>query len=133
VIIAVDFDGTLCEHKFPEIGVPHDIVIKRLMALKWKGHKVILWTCRSGDHLRRAIEWCQKQGLMFDAVNDDIPEIKNSEFGRTKSHKVYADIYLDDHNLEMDHADFLQDLMAVKIEQDDGGMVCRHVTVAESR
>ncbi len=101
LICAVDFDGTLCEHKFPSIGKANIELINALIEFKKNGHQVVLWTCRNGKYLEEAVEWCRLLGLEFNALNEDIPEIKNSGkdgFGGTKSCKVYADFYLDDRN-----------------------------------
>ena len=68
VIYAVDFDGTLCESMFPEIGVPNMALINHLIKRREQGHKVILWTCRVGEWLQNAVEWCKELGLEFDAV-----------------------------------------------------------------
>ena len=103
MIYAVDFDGTICEHKFPEIGKPNLIMIKKLKMFKARGDKLILWTCRrilgNRDVLQEEIDWCKNKGIEFDAVNEDLPEIKNSDFGRSKSIKIFADFYIDDRNI----------------------------------
>lgn len=93
-IYAIDFDGTLCEDAWPDIGKPNYILIQILKALREKGDKFILWTCRTADRLDEAIAWCKEQGLEFDAVNENIPEIIG-QFG-TESRKVFADVYIDD-------------------------------------
>ena len=59
-----------------------------------RGGKIILWTCREGQSLKNAVEWCARHGLQFDAVNDNLPEM-NEIFG-ANSRKVGADIYIDD-------------------------------------
>ena len=74
-IIAVDFDGTLCYSNWPELGAPNTILIDYLLQEKAAGNKLILWTCRAGKALTDATEWCCEQGLTFDAVNDNLPEI----------------------------------------------------------
>lgn len=96
MIIAVDFDGTLVEHKYPTIGetIPH--VLEFVKQTKASGNKYILFTCRNGKELEEAIRWCIENGIPPDAVNDDVEEIKNSDFGRSKSCKPFADVYLDD-------------------------------------
>jgi hypothetical protein len=101
MIICVDFDGTLCEHMFPKIGKPYTWVIEKLKIRKQLGDKLILWTCRDGKPLEEAIVWCKQFGLEFDAVNDDLPEIKGSF--TFKSKKVYGDVYLDDRNITMEN------------------------------
>ena len=101
LIIGIDFDGTLCAHKYPEIGEAFDAVVERVRSFKRAGHRLILYTCRNGKELQEAVEWCKDKGIEFDAVNDDIDEIKNSDFYRGKSIKVYADFYLDDRNISL--------------------------------
>lgn len=96
MIIACDFDGTLCVHKYPEIGEPNYNLIVTLIKKRRAGNKLILWTCRDGERLDEAVEWCRNSGLVFDAVNEDLPEIKRTF--TFKSKKVYADIYIDDRN-----------------------------------
>lgn len=96
-IYAVDFDGTLCEGNFPKIGEPIQANIDYVKGLKDEGHKIILWTCRVGNLLDEAVEWCKEQGLEFDAVNENLEEIIKQYGG--DSRKVTADYYIDDKNL----------------------------------
>ena len=98
-IFAVDFDGTLCKNVWPEIGEPHDEMIASVKRLRQDGHKIILWTCREGDDLNKALSWCADQGLVFDAVNDNLEEIK--EFFGGNSRKIVADFYIDDKALHV--------------------------------
>jgi hypothetical protein len=97
--IAVDFDGTLCEHRFPEIGEENSWIIKHLIELREAGHKLILWTCRSDlgnrAYLSEAIEWCRERGLEFDAHNENLPSVLAVN-GNWDSRKIFADIYIDD-------------------------------------
>lgn len=93
-IIAVDFDGCLCENKFPTIGRANQDAICALKQEKDGGAKVILWTCRCGKQLLEAIEWCRERGLTFDAVNENLPETK-AKYGEWGP-KVTADEYWDD-------------------------------------
>lgn len=94
MIIAVDFDGTLCESRWPDIGPPRAALIAYLIDRKAAGDQLILWTCRSGDQLDRAVMWCMRQGLRFDAVNRNLNEMIE-KFGND-SRKVYADEYWDE-------------------------------------
>ncbi|MDO4178952.1 MAG: hypothetical protein Q4D21_07160 [Phascolarctobacterium sp.] len=94
MIIAVDFDGTLCEDAFPEIGRPNLELIRKLKINHMNGDKLILWTCRTDEDLTRALSWCQGFGLVFDAVNENLPEVIALYGG--DSRKIFADIYLDD-------------------------------------
>lgn len=102
MIIAVDFDGILCENKFPEIGKPRYDVISMVQQLVDQGHEVILWTVRNGQELEEAVAWCENYGLHFCAVNDQAPSNKAEYAGKyeKESRKVYADVYIDDHNIE---------------------------------
>lgn len=95
-IIAVDFDGTLCENNWPEIGEPRFETIGYLLKEKKEGAKLILWTCRVGDMLEKAIAWSTQHGLEFDAINENLPEIIES-FG-SDTRKIFANEYLDDRN-----------------------------------
>lgn len=93
-IIAVDFDGTLCENAWPDIGDPITEVINYIKKQKKEGAQIILWTCRVDQKLAEAVSWCAKQGIFLDAVNQNVPEIIKA-FG-TDCRKIYADIYIDD-------------------------------------
>lgn len=93
-IIAVDFDGTLSKGRWPDVGVPNFLLIQKLIQLQQEGHKLILWTCREGEALYNAVEWCKDMNLVFDAINDNLPEVKE-KYGNN-SRKISCDIYIDD-------------------------------------
>lgn len=95
-IIAVDFDGTLCENKWPEIGEANEGLIQYLKKRQEEGDKLILWTNRVDDKLDAAVAWSAEHGIIFDAVNDNLPEIVES-FG-TNCRKIFANEYIDDRN-----------------------------------
>lgn len=97
MIFAVDFDGTLSFGKWPECGPVNYGLIEFLKKRKSDGDKVILWTCREGDALSAAVNWCLDYGLKFDAVNDNLPEIVE-RYG-VNSRKVSCDFYIDDRAL----------------------------------
>lgn len=71
-IIAVDFDGTLCENKWPEIGMPNEELIEYLKKRQAAGEKLILWTNRVDERLDEVIKWYEEHGLVFDTVNDNL-------------------------------------------------------------
>lgn len=102
MIIAVDFDGTLCSNEYPEIGVPNTSLIRALM--RWRNmseeNELILWTCRCGKELKDALEWCKFFELEFDAVNENVPS--NKAKYENDARKVFADIYLDDRALSIE-------------------------------
>ena len=92
-IIAVDFDGTLVKNKFPEIGEINWFVWEAVQKAQAEGKKIILWTSRTGDMLDNAVDFCNRHGLKFDAVNDNIPEVKALGWD---ARKVFATMYIDD-------------------------------------
>lgn len=93
-VIATDFDGTLCEDKYPKIGEPNYELLNYLKYKQQNGAKIILWTCRAGNYLEEAINWCRRQGLCFDAINQNIPEAVEKYGEETR--KVFAHEYIDD-------------------------------------
>lgn len=98
MVIAVDFDGTIVEHRYPSIGKELPFAIETLLKLKEEGHRLILWTVREGELLDEAVEFCRERGLDFYAINRDYPEEeqeRNNHFTR----KLKADLWIDDRNL----------------------------------
>lgn len=94
-IIAVDFDGTLFEEiNFPSAGRPIVGVIEYVRHEQENGAKIILWTCRVGEALDIAVEMCKNVGIIFDAVNENLPEVIEC-FG-SDSRKIFAHEYIDD-------------------------------------
>ena len=93
-VIAVDFDGTLVENNYPEIGFPRMDVINRVLEEKARGSAVILWTCRCNKQLQDAVDYCKSFGLTFDAINCNVRE--RIEMYKDDSRKVCADEYWDD-------------------------------------
>jgi hydroxymethylpyrimidine pyrophosphatase-like HAD family hydrolase len=95
--IAVDFDGTIVEHKYPEIGKEILFAFDTLKALQKQKHQLILWTYRTGKELDEAVEFCRQNGIEFYAVNKSYPEEEFDE--ELSSRKIDADIYIDDRNV----------------------------------
>ena len=96
--IAVDFDGTIVENKYPEIGKELPFAIDTLKMLLNDRHRLILWTCREGELLDAALDWCRERGIEFYAANRDYPEEttdNNPHFTR----KLKADLFIDDRNI----------------------------------
>ncbi len=90
-IIAIDFDGTCVEHEYPSVGMDVEGAVETLRALNNKGHRLILFTMRSGEKLEKAIKWFKDRDIELWAVNEN-PEQKQW----TESPKVFADVYIDD-------------------------------------
>jgi hydroxymethylpyrimidine pyrophosphatase-like HAD family hydrolase len=97
MIIAVDFDGTIVEHKYPAIGREIPFAIETLKKLRDDRHKLILWSVREGKLLQEAVDFCRERGLEFYAVNKDYPEEEQEH--KHYSRKLKADLFIDDRNL----------------------------------
>lgn len=94
--IAIDFDGTVSEHRFPDLGRPVPGAFEWMKKWQEAGAKLILWTMRSdgqrsGDVLSDAINFCAEHGITFDAINEGIDDRL-----WTTSPKAHADLYIDD-------------------------------------
>ena len=96
--IAVDFDGTIVEHCYPEIGEEKPFAIETLKMLIRDRHQLILWTVREGRLLDEAIQWCRDRGVEFWAVNRDFPE-EDIEHNEHFSRKLKVDLFIDDRNV----------------------------------
>ncbi|MBR0410288.1 MAG: hypothetical protein IJI25_04685 [Eubacterium sp.] len=103
MILAVDFDGTLSFGEWPATGPANEELISFLLWRQEEGDRLILWTCRAGEALEAAVEWCRRQGLVFDAVNDNLPEIVD-QYGEN-SRKITSDYYIDDRAVKPDKSD----------------------------
>ena len=96
--IAVDFDGTIVRHRYPDIGEEIPFAVQTLKMLQQERHRLILWSVREGKLLDEAVDWCRQRGLEFYAVNRDFPEediTKNESFSR----KLKVDLFIDDRNV----------------------------------
>lgn len=90
LIICVDFDGTCVTHEYPDIGkeIGATEVLKELIN---KGHKIILFTMRSGKELQDAVDWFRERNIPLFGINMN-PE----QYIWTSSPKPYAHLYIDD-------------------------------------
>jgi hydroxymethylpyrimidine pyrophosphatase-like HAD family hydrolase len=94
--IAIDFDGTIVEHDYPRIGKEMLFAFATIKELQKKGHKLILYTYRTGSLLEDAVEFCKKNGVEFYAVNKNYPEeVITADTPR----KLNVDIFIDDRNV----------------------------------
>ena len=94
-IYALDFDGTLSMGAdWPAIGQPNEPLFHYMIAEQAAGARMILYTCRNGKDLEHAIHFCKKNGLEFDAINENLPELIELYGGDTR--KINADYYIDD-------------------------------------
>lgn len=97
MIIAVDFDGTIVEHRYPAIGKEITFAFETLKALQRRHHQLILWTLRTGKELEEAVEFCRKNGVEFYAVNRSYPEEVFEPENTPR--KIHADLFIDDRNV----------------------------------
>lgn len=94
MIIAIDFDGTIVHDKYPEIGAAREGAVETIKKLRLEGYQLVLYTCRTGLHLARAVAWCAEQGIKFSAINDNVRS--NIALYGDNPRKISADIYIDD-------------------------------------
>ena len=95
--IAVDFDGTIVEHKYPAIGKELLFAFETMRELQKQKHQLILWTYRTGKELDDAVEYCRRNGVEFYAINSSYPEeVFDEDYD---SRKIDADLFIDDRNL----------------------------------
>ena len=99
MVIAVDFDGTIVQHRYPQIGKEIPFAITTLKKLQEEHHLLILWTVREGELLEEAVEFCRRRGLEFYAVNANHPDERIQEGQSTPCRKLRADLYIDDCNV----------------------------------
>ena len=97
MVIAIDFDGTIVQHKYPNIGAEIPFAIDTLKMLIKDRHSLILWTVREGQFLEDAIDWCKERGVEFYSVNKDYPEENINDKGFSR--KLKADLFIDDRSL----------------------------------
>lgn len=92
LVIAIDFDGTIVEHKFPLIGEIKPYVKEVMNRLFDKGHELIIWTCRAEkEHLSDMKNFIYLAGIKYTKINENSDKVV---FGCWP--KIYADVYIDD-------------------------------------
>ncbi len=119
MVIAIDFDGTIVQHRYPTIGEELPFAIETLKRLQKEGHKLILWSVREGRLLEEAVSFCRERGLEFYAVNRDYPE-EEKERNNHFSRKLKADLFIDDRNLGgLPDWDTIYDMVTNKLSYED--------------
>lgn len=129
LIVAVDFDGILCENQFPDIGKPNYEMIMFIRQLQDVGVETILWTSRVDSKLDKAVAWCEDRGLHFASINAGAPS-NLEEFG-TDPRKVAAHIYIDDNSPWFKEYEYKygydkavqETIRLVKLFVEDGGII----------
>ncbi|MBQ2121007.1 MAG: hypothetical protein II199_00770 [Bacteroidaceae bacterium] len=95
--IAVDFDGTIVEDRYPQIGKERPFAVATLKQLMNDGHHLILWTVRKGERLDEAVKWCEDRGVRFFAVNKDFDDDELDQLHHSR--KIKADLFIDDRSV----------------------------------
>lgn len=116
-IYAIDFDNTLAITRFPEIIGPNIKIVEFVKIAKAQGNKIILWTSRTHEDLEAAVNWCKEQGIVFDAVNEPLPE-QIKRWGND-TRKIYADVYIDDKPMTLDQAESVVDSIRDILEKEE--------------
>ena len=87
MIIAVDFDGTIVEHRYPRIGEEIPFAVDTLKLLQQEKHRLILWSVREGSLLDEAVD------MFIDDRNlGGLPDW-GVIYEMIKEKKTFADIY----------------------------------------
>lgn len=89
--IAIDFDGTVVTHEYPNVGVPADNAVEVLDKIITAGHNIILFTMRSGKELQDAVDWYKSYNIPLFGINTNPNQLR-----WTSSPKAWADLYIDD-------------------------------------
>lgn len=90
MIVAIDFDGTLVEHMYPQIGAEVEGAFHWLRRFQAAGVNLMLWTMRSGETLDDAVDYCAERGVTFWGVNCNWCQ------NWSTSPKQFAHLYIDD-------------------------------------
>lgn len=96
-ILAIDFDGTIVEEGYPDIGKEKKNAKLVINALYKLGFTIIINTCRAGEHEINARKFLQERGIMYHYINENCPT--RIERYDTDSRKISADLYIDDKNI----------------------------------
>jgi hypothetical protein len=91
MIIGLDFDGTVVQHDYPEIGDPVPGAVIWLRRWLDAGAHIILWTMRSDRQLEEAVLYLQTHGITLWGINGN-----PSQKSWTTSPKAHCDLYVDD-------------------------------------
>lgn len=89
MIIAIDFDGTIVTHEYPNIGTLAPMAKEVINELVAAGHKLFLWSMRSGEKLDEALIFLEDEGINIKVGNRSPAQFSESP-------KQYAQLYIDD-------------------------------------
>ena len=94
LVIAIDFDGTICELAFPEVGAMKKMAKHYINKLYDEGHKILINTCRSGLYEGMAETFLKENGIKYHYINSNLLYLIEN-YGQD-CRKISADIYIDD-------------------------------------
>lgn len=98
-VVAVDFDNTICYTNYPTIIKPLPYAIEVLKVLMNDHYTIlILYTCREGEYLKQALDFCELYGIKFDYVNENVKE--RIELYGNDCRKIGYDLLIDDKSYE---------------------------------
>jgi hypothetical protein len=94
--ICIDFDGTIVDHRFPEIGPPVPGALEWMAKFQTAGARLILFTMRSdggrnGDVLTAAVNYLDENGIQLYGINKNPTQVH-----WTSSPKAYGQLAIDD-------------------------------------
>jgi len=113
LILAIDFDGTIVKKE--DDYVAKAFISNAKEVINWAHSKkcyVIIWTCRTGKLLDQAVSFLKENGIKYDAINENYPDLSFET-----SRKIYADFYIDDLSFEIDWLQIKQKIANKLIEK----------------
>ena len=93
-IIAIDFDNTIVEEKYPEIGELRKYAGYYINKLYEDGYKILINTCRAEEYQDHAETFLREKGIKFHQINNNLPE--SIAFYKQDCRKLSAHLYIDD-------------------------------------
>lgn len=108
-VLAIDFDGTICDHRFPECGPLKEGVVAAIQKISER-FEIIIWSCRANGNLntddryiKDMIEYLNRHNIPYDRID------------MGNEGKVIADLYIDDKAIRFN--DWATTLMALGVSQ----------------
>ena len=98
VIIAIDFDGTICTVDYPEIGREREGAKEFINKLYEEGYAIVINTCRTDEGEFKAAQMARDflkiRGINYHTFNENLPHLL--EIYGCDTRKISADVYIDD-------------------------------------
>jgi hydroxymethylpyrimidine pyrophosphatase-like HAD family hydrolase len=128
LVLGIDFDGTIVEEAFPNIGAIKPKTVELMQEAMDKGHLVIVWTARSMKAESDAIDFLNDNNIPYHYVNEnpEDPYYIRGEQGR----KIFCDYYLDDRAVNIKDIDKLFEV--IKMEEIVKARLLANITLLEA-